>query len=194
MGGMVGIRFTLLYPETVDRLVLEDPIGLEDYRLKVPYKSLSELIAISEAENEQSALKFHQSYYPQWKPAYAEWALLQARSAQGGEGPRVIRATALTYQMIYEQPVCYEIGQLRPPTLLIAGDKDRAALGKNLVSEEVRATLGHVAELARALAPQLSKGSKFVELPGVGHIPHLELPDRFHAEVLSFLAEEKRGS
>ena len=37
MGGMLAIRFTLMYPETVMRLVLEDPIGLEDYREFVPY-------------------------------------------------------------------------------------------------------------------------------------------------------------
>ena len=31
MGGMVGVRFVRLYPKTVRRLVLENPIGLEDY-------------------------------------------------------------------------------------------------------------------------------------------------------------------
>ena len=30
MGGMLGVRFTLLFPETVERLVLENPIGLEE--------------------------------------------------------------------------------------------------------------------------------------------------------------------
>jgi len=30
MGGMLAARFTLLYPGMVDKLVLEDPIGLED--------------------------------------------------------------------------------------------------------------------------------------------------------------------
>ena len=36
MGGMVATRFTLLYPGTVEKLVLEDPIGLEDYRTLFP--------------------------------------------------------------------------------------------------------------------------------------------------------------
>ena len=31
MGGMLGVRFTLLFPETVEKLVLENPVGLEDY-------------------------------------------------------------------------------------------------------------------------------------------------------------------
>ena len=35
MGGMLAVRFTRNYPQKVDRLVLEAPIGLEDYRFYV---------------------------------------------------------------------------------------------------------------------------------------------------------------
>ena len=40
MGGMLAIRFALMYPERTLKLVLEDPIGLEDYRPIVPYTSV----------------------------------------------------------------------------------------------------------------------------------------------------------
>jgi pimeloyl-ACP methyl ester carboxylesterase len=33
-GGMLGVRFTLLFPDVVEKLVLENPIGLEDYRIR----------------------------------------------------------------------------------------------------------------------------------------------------------------
>ena len=36
MGGMFAVRFALMFPEKVEKLILESPIGLEDYRLKVP--------------------------------------------------------------------------------------------------------------------------------------------------------------
>ncbi|MGE8243309.1 MAG: alpha/beta fold hydrolase, partial [Sphingobacterium sp.] len=39
MGGMLATRFTLMYPETVEKLVLENPIGLEDWKLVAPYTS-----------------------------------------------------------------------------------------------------------------------------------------------------------
>ena len=42
MGGMLATRFALMYPETATRLVLENPIGLEDYRRFVPYVSVDE--------------------------------------------------------------------------------------------------------------------------------------------------------
>jgi len=42
MGGMLATRFTLMYPETVTHLILENPIGLEDYRIYVPYTPIEE--------------------------------------------------------------------------------------------------------------------------------------------------------
>lgn len=187
MGGMVATRFALLYPETVDRLVLEDPIGMEDYRIKVPAAATEDLVKATLAEREENVLKFHQGYYPQWKPEYGVWAQLQSRALQGGEGPRLARASALTYQMIFREPVCYEFGLLKCPTLLMVGDKDRAAIGKNRVNDEVRATLGQNAELAKRVAAQLPAGSKLIIYPGVGHVPHLEATDKFQQDLLEFI-------
>src|SRR5580693_2538858 len=37
MGGMVATRFALMYPELIEKFILENPIGLEDWKIKVPY-------------------------------------------------------------------------------------------------------------------------------------------------------------
>ncbi len=42
MGGMVAARLALMYPETTEKLVLEDPLGLEDWKLKVPYTPVTQ--------------------------------------------------------------------------------------------------------------------------------------------------------
>jgi pimeloyl-ACP methyl ester carboxylesterase len=42
MGGMLATRFTLMFPDKVQKLLLEDPIGLEDYRTFVPYNSAAD--------------------------------------------------------------------------------------------------------------------------------------------------------
>jgi pimeloyl-ACP methyl ester carboxylesterase len=39
MGGMLAVRFARNYPARTAQLVLENPIGLEDYRFKVPVKT-----------------------------------------------------------------------------------------------------------------------------------------------------------
>jgi pimeloyl-ACP methyl ester carboxylesterase len=41
IGGMLATRFSLMYPAAVSKLVLENPIGLEDYSLFVPFSQLT---------------------------------------------------------------------------------------------------------------------------------------------------------
>src|ERR1700729_4642457 len=38
-GGMTAVRFTLMNPDRVTHLVLEDPLGLADYRMGIPPQS-----------------------------------------------------------------------------------------------------------------------------------------------------------
>ncbi|MCK7558739.1 alpha/beta hydrolase [Chitinophaga sedimenti] len=42
MGGMLATRFALMYPGTTEKLILENPIGLEDWKLKVPYQNVNQ--------------------------------------------------------------------------------------------------------------------------------------------------------
>ena len=88
--------------------------------------------------------------------------------------------------MIFTQPVCYEFENMKVPTLLIIGQLDRTAIGKNLVGENVRKTLGNYPELGK-LTHEKIKGSKLVELNGVGHAPHIEAFNRFIQPLLEFL-------
>ena len=64
MGGMLAARFALLYPQVTEKLILENPIGLEDWKVKVPYRSLDQWY---KAELQQSYEKIKQymmdSYY-----------------------------------------------------------------------------------------------------------------------------------
>lgn len=72
MGGMLATRFTLMYPDFTDKLILENPIGLEDWKLKVPYKDINWWYQ-KELEKDYESIKKYQkeSYYDgDWKPAY----------------------------------------------------------------------------------------------------------------------------
>ena len=42
MGGMLATRFTLMYPEMVEKLILENPIGLEDWKTFAPYTNIDQ--------------------------------------------------------------------------------------------------------------------------------------------------------
>ncbi len=111
---------------------------------------------------------------------------MRSRIALSGEYPRWAKASALTYQMIYRQPVRHEFGLIETPTLLVIGQEDRTTLGRGQIAPEVFQTLGQYPALGRTAAKDIAS-SKLVELENVGHIPHLESPQRFHDALLDFL-------
>jgi len=188
MGGMLATRFTLLYPGTVEKLVLEDPIGLEDYRTLVPYASVEELYKNEMNATYESFLNYQKGYYTSWKPEYEQYVRDQAWVLGTGEYPRDALASALTYEMVYQQPVCYEFSRIERPTLLIIGHEDRTVVGKARLSPEMKAVAGDYPKLGKR-TQELIRGSKLVEIQGAGHIPHIERPEEFDQALLGFLAE-----
>lgn len=190
MGGMVATRFALMFPERVDKFILENPIGLEDWKLKVPYKNVDWWYQ-SELTKTYEGLKKYQldSYYDnKWKPEYDEWVNQAAGWTLNKDYPLIAWNAALTYDMIFTQPVCYEFQNVTAPTLLLIGQRDRTALGKPLVSPEVRATMGNYPELGRR-THELIKKSQLVEIDNVGHLPHIEAFDLFIEPLVKFLKE-----
>jgi pimeloyl-ACP methyl ester carboxylesterase len=179
MGGMLATRFTLLYPQTVEKLILEDPIGLEDYRTFVPYISAEEDYPKELQTTPESVKKYYQnSYFPQWKPEYDYLVKIGAGVASSADFPRYAKVSALTFEMIYEQPVCYEFGLLKAPTVLFIGKADRTIVGKGFISDAEKAKHGQYQILGKETAKKIPN-CKLIEFDGVGHIPHIQIPDVF---------------
>ncbi len=83
--------------------------------------------------------------------------------------------SALLYDMILTQPVVYRLPQIAVPTLLMIGQKDNTAIGKDLAPPEMRASLGNYPELGKAAAKAIP-GAKLVEFPALGHAPQMSDP------------------
>jgi pimeloyl-ACP methyl ester carboxylesterase len=186
MGGMLATRFTLMFPATVSHFVLENPIGLEDYRLFVPPVSLEEQYKSELGAGEQGIRAYHRTYYVKWKAKYDEYATVALRWKLSSEYPRMAMSAALTYQMIYEQPVCHEFPAISAKSLLVIGQADRTVVGKARVKKELLSSVGQYPDLGRKTA-RLIPGAKLVELPNVGHIPHFEAAENFNRELLEFI-------
>jgi len=186
MGGMLATRLTLMFPETVEKLILENPIGLEDYRTFVPFESLEKLEQTEFKATYESYKNYQKSYYPEFKPEYEQYVEAQAADLKLKNFPHIALVNALTYQMIYEQPVCYEFENIKVPTLLIIGQADRTIVGKAKVSKEIVGEHGQYPELGRA-AKQKIENVRLVELDNVGHIPHIQTPKKFEKAVVDFL-------
>jgi len=186
MGGMLAVRFALMYPNFVSKLILENPIGLEDYKTFVPYIPLDSLLKEELKVTYESYKKYQQSYYPEWKPEYEDYVKAQSIPLTKPGFSQVAWANALTYQMIYEQPIVYELGNITAKTLLLIGQADRTIVGKNHLSKESADVHGQYTLLGKKLKEQI-KNSELIELEGVGHIPHIQVPDSFKLYVSHFL-------
>lgn len=191
-GGMLAVRFALMYPERVTRLVLEDPIGMEDYRVNIPPQTDETLYQAELSNTDPAKIRaFYAHYFAHPRPeVYEPLAEVQIRVTHSGEYPRWARASALAYQMIYQQPVRYEYRLLIPPTLVIVGDQDHTVPLGAYAAPEARARMGNFVELGRAAARDIPHGS-LVVIAGAAHIPHIEKADEFQRALLAFLRGEQ---
>ena len=188
MGGMVATRFTLMYPEIVEKLILENPIGLEDYKVLAKYQTIDAAYQ-SELKNTYQSYKDYQLkfYYDnQWKPEYDQWLDLLAGWTLSKEYPSIAWDAALTTDIVFNQPVVYEFKNIKAPTLLIIGTRDRTAIGKDRAPKEVQAKMGQYQELGKKTQQEI-KGSKLVELENVGHLPHIEVYPKFFNALYDFI-------
>ncbi|KXH81435.1 alpha/beta fold hydrolase [Chryseobacterium kwangjuense] len=188
MGGMVATRFTLQYPEKVQKLILENPIGLEDYKTFATYQTINQAYQ-SELKNTAETYKNYQLkfYYDnQWKEEYQPWLDLIAGWTLHKDYPQVAWDAALTTDMIYNQPVCYEFKNIKVPTLLIIGTRDRTAIGKDRAPKELQPKMGQYQEMGKKTQREIP-GSKLVELENVGHLPHIEVYPKFFTALYDFI-------
>ena len=85
--------------------------------------------------------------------------------------------------------VCYEFENVKAPTLLIIGQRDRTAPINTKTSEEVKSKLGNYPELGKSTAKKITH-AQLVEIDQVGHLPHIEAYPKFIVPVLTFLKTE----
>ncbi|AHF93437.1 alpha/beta hydrolase [Opitutaceae bacterium TAV5] len=189
MGGMLATRYALMFPHDTLSLTLVNPIGLEDWKAKgVPYATVDEWYEGELKQTPETIRAYQLEFYydGQWQPAYDPGVEMLAHFLRSSDYPRMAWNQALTYDMIFTQPVLYEFPRLRVPTLLIIGQRDRTALGKARAPEEIRPTLGDYPALGRA-ARDAIPDAQLVELDGLGHLPQIEDFPRFIGPLRTFL-------
>ena len=183
MGGMLATRFALQYPESVEQLILLNPIGLEDWRaMGVPHVAVEQIYAAERGKDFESIQAYQQaSYYDGvWKDAYTPWARMLADAYKGRDGKRFAWNMTLTADMILSQPVVYQFDQLRVPVVLMVGLRARTAIGRNLVDDSLAQRMGDYPTLTRRVAGQIPEVD-VITFDGIGHLPHIEAPKRFLA-------------
>lgn len=167
MGGAVALNFALDRPDRVRRLVLVSP-GLVGWEWSDPWRARwAAVVETARAGDLDGARELW------WR--HPLFATARANPAAAG----LLRQAIMAYSGRHwvepdgEAPAASDVDrlhQLQPPTLLLTGALDLA---------EFRL----IADLIAAAIPHLRR----CDLPGAGHLPHLERPEAFVREVTEFL-------
>jgi pimeloyl-ACP methyl ester carboxylesterase len=187
MGGMLATRFALMYPQATEKLLLENPIGLEDYRQFIPYVTTDAQYKTELKATAESVRKYYQSsYFVAWKPEYEELVRIAGGVTLSADYPRSAKVAAMTFTMIYEQPVVQEFNNLRVPTVLFIGKEDKTIVGKGLLTPDQQVLHGQYRFLGKQTAAKIP-GAKLIEFENCGHIPHMEVQTEFIVALLGSL-------
>ncbi|MCK8517081.1 alpha/beta hydrolase [Methylonatrum kenyense] len=181
MGGMLATRFALQYPDRVEHLAMLNPIGLEDWRaMGVPYRSVDQIFESEMEKDYESIREYQKTYYydGNWNSNYDRWARMLAATYESDERDRVAWAQARTADMVMTQPVLYQFDQLEMPVTLLIGDRDRTAIGRPLVDDELGERMGDYTTLGDRALERLQDG-ELILFEGIGHMPHIEAPEQY---------------
>ena len=196
LGGMLAARFTIMYPSIVSRLVMVNPVGLEDWKAKgVPYRPIEESYEQELSTNYTNLRGYQQRtyYLGNWHPAYDTWVYMLLNIYNGPLAELYSWIQAKIVDMVYTQPVIYEfplIGETgTTKTLLVIGEKDTTAIGALWSPPEVRERLGNYSALGRDAVELIGEGATLLNYPDLGHTPHISEPDMFHEDLLEWLDE-----
>jgi pimeloyl-ACP methyl ester carboxylesterase len=176
MGGMLAARFAASYPDVTERVVMYAPIGLTDARWERPYRSTDEAYKATLGLTYQQVFATIRRYFPTpeaWKAEYEKYARIQYAWTLGGDWPRLAMVRALLQQMVYTDPVVYDWAHIKVKALVLGGEKDGA----------------NFPERAKHIAATIP-GGRAVVVPNAGHVLHMELPDVFYRELLTFLKSD----
>jgi pimeloyl-ACP methyl ester carboxylesterase len=180
-GGILATRFALQYPKRVAKLVLVNPLGLNDTLSEgVPYTDLGKLRA-EEAKTNAASIRTYQLrnyYHGAWRPAYDRWVAMLAGQYASPDGDTVRDAQARLSDMIQTQPVAAELPRLTVPAMLIIGQRDLTAFRANSAPEGRQARIRTVPQAAEEAVKRIP-GARLIRLDELGHSPQVEAPAEF---------------
>jgi pimeloyl-ACP methyl ester carboxylesterase len=187
MGGMLAARFATQFPGVTERLVLYNPIGLVDVRYDRPWDSTDESYKRTLASTYQSiraSIMRYVAHNPAaWTPEFETYTRVRYAWTLGADWPRLAMVQTLINQVQYLDPVVDDWAHIKAPTLVFGGADDSLPGS----AEVFRARMKFVAET-------IPNGKGRLQLlPGLGHVPHMEAPDKTLPPLVAFLNEGLAG-
>jgi pimeloyl-ACP methyl ester carboxylesterase len=183
MGGMLAARFATQYPAVAERVVIYNPIGVTDPRWERPWGSIDEAYKRNlntTYQNIYAGIFRYFSHNPSaWKPEFEKYVRYRYAWTLSGDWPRYAMVQSLIQQMPYLDPVVNDWAHIKAPTLVFGGAEDRLA-----------GTAAVFQERMKFIADSIPGGKgRLLLIPGLGHVPHFEAPEKTYPPLIAFLKE-----
>jgi pimeloyl-ACP methyl ester carboxylesterase len=182
MGGMLAARFATQYPDLTERVVIYNPIGLTDARYDRPWSTVDEAAykrsLDATYQSIRASLFRYVSHNPSaWNAEFEKFTRIRYAWTLSADWPKYAMVQALLGQITYLDPVVYDWAHIKAPTLAFGGAED--SLAGPIFKERMK-----------FIADSIPNGNgKLLLLPGLGHVPHLEAPEKTYPPLIAFLKE-----
>jgi pimeloyl-ACP methyl ester carboxylesterase len=187
-GGLVAMHMARTLPDRVQSLILENPMGLEDYRNGL----IRQVRHDDWAQDERSATadqirQYMAHYFVHDDPRLVEpFVAVRTAIGRSPEFERWVQSSAAATDMLLNEPAVDFVTSLPTRTLFVCGLSDRTYVGAKYTAPKDQGAKGNISALAQGLASRMP-AARFVGVPNTGHVPHLESPAAFFPAVLEFL-------
>ena len=183
MGGMLATRFATQYPDLTERVVLYNPIGLQDPRFGRPAESVDEAYKRTLGTTYQtiraSIMRYVSHNEGAWTPEFEKYTRVRYAWTLSADWPRLAMVQTLIGQMLYQDQVVNDWSHIKAATLAFGGAEDSLPGSAAVFKERMKFVADSVPN---------GKG-RLLLLPGLGHVPHMEAPEKTLPPLVSFLKE-----
>jgi len=170
MGGVLALRYAMLYPNEIDRVISCDSPGMTSLKSAIPL--WEERIELLKKDVENGTDELCRKTVERWIPGNLE----RDQSCRDLTLPIVKTCSLDGYRICADAIRTYdyhaELGNIKDVKCMILVGSEDSAVGPKRVLEEVAESI---------------PGAEYVWLEGAGHLPPLHLPDEFGEVMLNFL-------